>query len=79
MTAEPKGYLAVIADFDALPVLIAVGEIALVSKLVPTEVGAKTAIILKGGYRLLVGTEYGAIVERLALCIGEDKPREGEV
>ena len=74
---EPRGYLAVIADFDALPVLVAAREIAVVSKLVPSEVGAQTMLLLRSGDRLAVGTEYGAIVQRLALCVGTDKPREG--
>ena len=78
MTAEPKGFLAAITDFDALPVLIAAGEIAMISKLTPSESGGKTVITMRGGLRLMTGTEYGAIVERLALCVGEDKSREGK-
>ena len=70
--SAPKGFLAVIADYDALPVLIAISEIALVTKLTPSENGAKTAIVLRGGYRLMAGSEYGAIVERLALSVGTD-------
>ena len=66
---EPRGFVAVIADHDALPVLIATGEIAVVSRLTPSEGGAKTAILLRGGERLMVGTEYGALVERLALSV----------
>ena len=69
---EPRGFLAVIADYDALPVLIAVSEIATVTKLPPAENGAKTVIVLRGGYRLMVGTEYGSIAERLALSVGAD-------
>ena len=75
---EPRGFLPVIADHDALPILIAADEIAMISKLVPSESGGKTVIVLRGGLRLMTGTEYGAIVERLALCVGEDKSREGE-
>ena len=73
----PEGFIAVITDHDALPVLIAAGEIAVISKLAPQEVGAKAAILLKGGYRLMVGTEYSAIAERLAASVGTDKSRKG--
>ena len=74
---EPRGFLAVITDYDALPVLVAVSEIAVVSRMPPSEGGAKTAILLRGGERLMVGTEYGAIVERLALSVGTDEMRKG--
>lgn len=76
--STPDGFIAVIADRDALPVLIATREIAVVSKLVPNEHGAKSAILLRDGYRLLVGTEYQAIAERLAASVGEEKSREGK-
>ena len=61
----PKGYVETITDVDALPVLIAIGEVALVSKLQPSEVGAKTLIVLRSGERVMVGTSYDAVVERL--------------
>ena len=39
--------------------------------------GAKAAIHLRSGERLLVGTGYAAIVERLALSVGTDEMRKG--
>ena len=75
---EPRGFLAVITDYDALPLLVAVSEIAVVQRMPPSELsGAKASILLRSGERLMVGTEYGAIVERLALSVGDDAKREG--
>ena len=75
---EPRGFLAVITDYDALPILIAISEIAVVSRLPPSELsGAKASILLRAGERLLVGTGYATIVERLALSVGTDEMREG--
>ena len=74
----PRGFIETITDLDALPILVAASEIALVPKLAPSAVGAKTMILLRSGERLAVGTEYGAIMERLALSVGEDKPIKGK-
>ena len=74
---EPQGFLAVIAEYDALPVLIAVSEIAVISKLVPTYGDAKTSILLASGERIRVGTEYASIVQRLAQSVGKDEMRKG--
>ena len=62
----PNGYLATVTAFDALPVLIASGEIAMVTKLEPSESGAKTMLLLRSGERVMTGTEYQAIADRLA-------------
>ena len=63
----PRGFIELIAEFDALPILVAGGEIALVGKLAPTAGGARAMILLRSGERLATGTEYKAVVERLAL------------
>ena len=71
MTA-PGGFIEVIGEFDALPGLVAVGEIAVVSKAAPTAGDARTMILLKGGERLAVATEYDAVVARIAQGVGAD-------
>ena len=68
----PRGFVEVIADHDALPILVSASEIALVGKLAPNAGGAKAMILLRSGERLMTGTEYGAVVERLALSVGAD-------
>ena len=72
MTA-PRGFIEVIADHDALPVLVAAREVAVVTRLPATESGAKTMILLRSGERLAVATEYQSIVDRLALSVGTEK------
>ena len=62
----PEGFIAAISDYDQLPILVARGEIALVQKLPPAEVGAKSVIVLRGGYRLMSGSSYQSISARLA-------------
>ena len=47
MTA-PAGFIEVIAEFDVLPGLVAVGEIAVVSKATPTAGDAKSDDPFKG-------------------------------
>ena len=76
MTA-PAGFIEVIADYDALPMLIATGAIAVISRLPPTASDAKSAILLMTGERLAVGTEYDKIVARIAQDVGTDEMREG--
>ena len=68
----PQGYVEVIAEFDALPILVAAGEIAMVGKLAPSATGAKAMNLLRSGERLSVATEYSAIVERLAQSGGAE-------
>ena len=72
MTA-PKGFIALIADFDALPILIASGEIAVVTRLPATEGAAKAMLLLRSGERLMVGSDYQSIVDRLYLSVGTEK------
>ena len=69
----PRGFVETVADVDTLPTLIAADYIMLVSKLAPSAGGAKTMLLLRGGERLAVGTEYNQIVHRLALCVGTEK------
>ena len=68
----PKGFVELIAEFDALPLLVAASEIALVGKVAPSAGDTKAMVLLRSGERLATGTEYAAIVERLALCVGAD-------
>ena len=76
MTAPP-GFIETVADIDALPILVAAGEIMLISKLAPSAGDAKTMILLRSGERLTIATEYNQIVHRLALCVGTDESRKG--
>ena len=76
MTSKrPAGYVETITaeDANSLPVLVAAGEIALVSELPANEGGAKTMILLRSGEKLAVGSDYQAIVDRLALSVGTEK------
>ena len=75
MTA-PRGFVETVADVDVLPLLIAADSIVLISKLAPSAGAAKTVLLLRGGERVVVGSEYGDIVQRLALCVGTVKKGE---
>ena len=69
----PRGFLEVIAGIDQRPCLVAVGEVALVSKLAPGNRDEKTLILMRFGERVTVATEYEAIVDRLALSVGTEE------
>ena len=71
MTAT-AGFIEAIAEYDALPVLLAVGAIAVVTKAVPTAGDAKAVILLRSGERVAVATEYDAVVARIAQSVGAD-------
>ena len=69
----PRGFIETISDIDARPILIAADHIMVITKLPPSQGGAKTMILLHGGERLAVGSKYSDVVERLALCAGTEK------
>ena len=77
MTA-PRGFIEVVSDYDALPGLVAIDAIAVVSKATPTAGDAKAVILLKGGERLAVATAYDAIVARIAQSVGADQTKKGK-
>ena len=72
----PRGFIETISDIDARPIVVAADHIMVITKLPPSAGGAKTMILLRGGERLAVGSKYSDIVERLALCVGDDEATE---
>ena len=68
----PGGFIEAITDFDALPMLLAISEIAVVTKAVPTAGDARAVILLRSGERLAVASEYDAVVARIAQGVGAD-------
>ena len=77
MTA-PRGFIEVVSDYDALPGLVAIDAIAVVSKATPTAGDAKAVILLKGGERLAVATAYecNCGADRAKRRRGSDEKRE---